>query len=184
MLYVDVKWVTNFQALNSYCDQSLEMLTVKINLHWKLGEINEIVIIICYAPSNGESSKLSIAKSTIGTIVKSISEVERQLPGYAVIIMGDFNRLSILLTQYHQVVTKAVQSTKILDKSNEYFNFRTDLCIPQVTVKQYSINKPCITKDIMILIHAKHESFKAGDLQTYKKLRHKIRCDITKSKKQ
>ena len=78
--------------------------------------MNGIVIISCYSPFTGEPSQQSIAKSTIETIAKHISEVERQLPGYAVIIIGDFNGLHIQLSQYHQVVTKATRSTKIVDK--------------------------------------------------------------------
>ena len=70
-----------------------------------------------------------------------------------------------------------------VDIFNDYINFCADLCIPQVTVKQYASNKPYITKDIMILIHEKYEYFKAGDLKTYNTLRHKIRRDIIKSKK-
>ena len=116
LLYVDEKWATNWKVINSYCDHSLEMLTVKINPHWKPRGLNGFAVISCYAPFTGESSKQSISKSTIETIVRQINEVERQLPGYAVIIMGDFNGLPIKLPEYQQVVTKATRHSKILDK--------------------------------------------------------------------
>lgn len=108
------------------------MLTVKINPHQKPGELNGFVDISCYAPFMGDSSKQCVSKSTIDTIVKNINEVERQLPGYAVIIMGDFNGLPIKLPSYNQVVTKATHNANIRHayQCHQFFPLQCDASNP------------------------------------------------------
>ena len=107
-LFINEKWCTNYFVVSKFCSPKLEYLVVRCKPFYLPREISCVNFVLVYLPEGYDI--LSVNK-----LYDVVSDLETDKPDSTIIVLGDFNGVTLKLAGFHQYVDCTTRKDNKID---------------------------------------------------------------------